>query len=187
MKVFLKWFAVPLLIATIASVLYVIDALIGGLFVDGGSFMWVAFAIWTIFYGASIKDRIKGFIGILIGFLSGILMMAITNSFSVNIGTISISCLLGVFVVNGLVMLLDKTEKVWLNSVTGVFAGIFLTFSNLGVGLSPLASVESAFTMLAIIAVYAVFGMICGFFSIFGTAKIKNAMTETSTEKVEEK
>ncbi len=182
MKTFLKWFAIPLLIAVIASVLYIIDALIGGLFVEGGSFMWVAFAIWTIFYGATIKDRIKGFIGVILGFFAGMLMMTITNSFTLNLGTISISCLLGVFLVNGLVMMLDKTEKVWLNSITGVFAGIFLTFSGLGVSLSPLASVCSCFTMLGILAVYTIFGLICGFFSIYGTAKIKNALNETKVE-----
>ena len=97
MKVFLKYFAMPLLIAVVASALYIVDALIGGLFVSGGSFMWVAFASWTVFFGASIKDRIKGFIGIIIGFLAAILMMLITGSFTLNIGTISISCLLGVF------------------------------------------------------------------------------------------
>ena len=182
MKTFLKWFAIPLLIAVIASVLYVIDALIGGLFVDGGSFMWVAFAIWTIFYGATIKDRVKGFIGVMLGFVAGIIMMAITNSFTLNLGTISISCLLGVFIINGLVMMLDKTEKIWLNSITGVFAGIFLTFSGLGVSLSPLASTCSCFTMLGILAVYTILGLICGFFSIYGTAKIKNALNTSKTE-----
>lgn len=187
MKLFLRTFAIPLLIAVIASVLYVIDALIGGLFVDGGSFMWVAFALWTIFYGATIKDRIKGLIGVVVGFLAGILMMTITNSFNINLGTISISCLLGVFVVNGVVMMLDKTEKIWLNSITGVFAGIFLTFSGLGAGLSPISSVSECFTMLAILVVYAILGLICGFFSIFGTAKIKGALNKLNEEKVETK
>lgn len=187
MKTYLKWFAVPLLIAVIASALYLIDAFLGGLFVDGGSFMWVGFAIWTIFYGASIKDRIKGFIGVIIGFLAAMLMMTITNSFDINLSKISISCLLGVFIVNGLVMMLDKTEKLWLNSITGVFAGIFLTFSGLGVGLSPVASVSDCFTMLGILAIYTVFGLVCGFLSIYGTAKIKSAMGETKVDEKAEK
>ena len=187
MKIFLKWFAIPLLIATIASILYIADAAIAGIFVEGASFMWVAFAIWTIFYGASVKDRIKGLIGVVVGFVAGIIMMAITSSFNLNLGTISISCLLGVFVVNGLVMMLDKTEKIWLNSITGVFAGIFLTFSGLGAGLSPIASVAECFTMLGVLVIYAIFGLICGFFSIYGTAKIKAALNEPKTETKEEK
>ena len=173
MKVFLKYFAVPLAIAVIASILFIVDSLIAPQIIDGASFMWVAFAIWTIFYGATWQDRIKGFIGVIIGFGAGVVMNLITSSFSANLYTISISALIGVFVVNALVMMLDKTEKVWLNSLSGVFAGIFLTFSGLGQGLSPLASVSEAFIMLGIIALYAVFGMVCGFFSIFITNKVK--------------
>ncbi len=178
MKIYLKWFAIPLLIAVLASALYIVDALIGGLFVDGGSFMWVGFAIWTIFYGASIKDRIKGFIGVIVGFVAALLMMSITNSFDLNLGNISISCLIGVFIVNGLVMMLDKTEKLWLNSITGVFAGIFLTFSGLGTSLAPLSEVSDCFIMLAILAVYTILGLICGFFSIYCTGKIKGALAK---------
>ena len=107
--------------------------------------------------------------------------MTITNSLDINLGTVSISCLLGVFLVNGLVMMLDKTEKIWLNSITGVFAGIFLTFSGLGVSLSPLASVSECFTMLGILLTYAILGLICGFFSIYGTSKIKNALNKNTS------
>lgn len=174
MKLFCKWFAVPLLIAVIASVLCVVDALIGGLFVDGGSFMWVAFAIWTIFYGASVKDRIKGFIGVIVGFLSAIVMMVITKSFTWNVYTISISTLLGVLVVNFLVMFMDKADKFWLSSVSGAFAGIFLTFSGFGMGLSPIANSSEFFITLGILSVYTILGLMCGFFSIWLSAKIKN-------------
>ena len=182
MKVFLKYFAVPLLIAVVASALYLVDALIAGLFIPGASFMWVGFAIWTIFYGAKMTDRIKGFVGVIVGFGAALIMMAITGSFTVNISTISISCLLGVFVVNFIVMFMDKGEKVWLNSVTGAFAGIFLTFSGFGVGLYPLASVNDCFLMLGILALYTVFGLICGFLSIWITGKIKNRLADLESK-----
>ena len=176
MKVFLKYFAMPLLIAVVASALYIVDALIGGLFVSGGRFMWVAFASWTVFFGASIKDRIKGFIGIIIGFLAAILMMLITGSFTLNIGTISISCLLGVFLLNGVVMYMNHGEKLWLNSVTGAFVGIFLTFSGLGVGLSPITNVSESLLMLGILLTYSVLGLLCGYISITCQNKIKNRL-----------
>ncbi len=166
MKTFLKFFAMPLLIAVVATVLYVIDSLLAGVFVEGASFMWVGFAVWTVFYGANIKDRIKGLIGIVVGFLSAILMNLITASFSVNIATISVSCLLGVFVVNGIVMYMNHLDKFWLSSVTGAFVGIFLTFSGFGVGLNCIASVTESLLMLAILLIYAVFGLICGYISI---------------------
>ena len=173
----------PLLIAVIASILYIVDALIGGLFVKGGTFMWVAFVFWTVFFASNVKDRIKGFIGMLIGFLAGIVMMLITSSFSLNLYTISISCLIGVFVVNALLMYLEKTEKFWTNSITGVFVGIFLTFSGLGCGLNPLNGSKELFVMLAILSVYGVLGLLCGFFSI---TKFKKQKSEKEQQIQEE-
>lgn len=167
-----------MLIAVIASILSIVDSMIGGLFVEGGSFMWVAFSIWTIFYGASVKDRIKGFIGVLVGFLSAVIMMLITKSFTLNVWTISISSLLGVFVVNFAVMFMDKADKIWLSSVSGAFAGIFLTFSGFGKGLNAIASAKTAFTCLGILSVYTILGLICGFFSIWLSAKIKNRASQ---------
>lgn len=171
MKKFWEISKKPLLIAVIASVLYIIDALIAGLFVKGASFMWVAFAVWTVFFGANVNERIRGFIGIIIGYFSAVLMMLITSSFNLNIYTVSISCLLGVFIVNGLVMYLNHTEKFWTNSVTGVFVGIMLVFSGLGKGLNPLTNFNEALTMFLIIVVYAVLGLLCGFFSIYQRKK----------------
>ena len=173
-----NFFAVPLLIAVVACGLYLIDALIGNLFVSGGSFMWVAFAIWTIFYSAKIKDRIKGLLGVVVGFLAAVLMMTITNSFDLNVYTISISCLLGVFLVNFLVMFMDKANKIWLNSVTGAFAGIFLTFSGLGVGLNPVANINDALLTLGILVTYTILGLICGFLSVHYTAKIEKRISK---------
>ena len=113
---------------------------------------------------------------------SAVVMMLITSSFTLNVGTISISCLLGVFLINCAVMYLEKTEKCWTNSISGVFVGIFLTFSNLGVGLNPLTSIGDAALMLGIIVIYAILGLVCGFFSIF-SFKTKNAIEPQKTNK----
>jgi len=182
MKKFWEISKKPLRIGIIASILYIIDALIGGLMFEGGSFMWVAFAFWTVFFGATITERLKALIGAVIGFASAVVMMLITSSFTLNVGTISISCLLGVFLINCAVMYLEKTEKCWTNSISGVFVGIFLTFSNLGVGLNPLTSIGDAALMLGIIVIYAILGLVCGFFSIF-SFKTKNEIEPQKTNK----
>lgn len=182
MKTFYKYFAVPVTIGVVASVLCIIDAFLSKAFVKNGGFMWVAFAIWTIFYGASISERIRGLIGIVIGFIVAIIMNFITASFTLNLSYLSISCLLGVLIMNFAVMFLNHTEKTWTNSVTGVFAGIFLTFSGLGIGMSPTADVKTCFLMLAIIVTYSILGMLCGFFSIFFTNKAKSKLEEKPTE-----
>lgn len=176
MKVFLKYFSIPLAIAVIASVLFIVDSLIAPLFVKGASFMWVAFAIWTIFYVSSFTDKIKGFIGIIIGYLSATIMFLITSSFNLNLLTVSISSLVAVFLINFLVMYLDHAKKIWLNSLSGVFAGIFLTFSGLGKGLSPITNLNSFFLMFGIIVVYSIFGLLCGVCSSLVSKKSKEKL-----------
>ena len=115
----------------------------------------------------------KALIGVVLGYLSAIIMMLITSSFTLNIYTISISCLIGVFLVNMLVMYADHLKKVWMDSISGIFVGIMLVFSGLGKGLSPLVSFKEAGVMLAVICVYTVLGLLCGYFSIFFTSKKK--------------
>ncbi len=181
MKKFWETSKKPLIIGIIASILYIIDALIGGLFVANGSFMWVAFAFWTVFFGSSIKERITAIIGSIIGFFAAVIMMLITNSFTLNIYTISISCLLGVFLINALIMYLEKTEKIWTNNMSGVFVGIMLTFSGLGKSLNPLNNISELFTILSVIVVYGILGLLCGYFSIYFTNKFSKKQPTSST------
>ena len=167
MKFFLKWFAYPLLIATIASVAFIFDAIVGNL-IAGASFLWAGFIVWTVFFVAKPKDRIKGFLGIIIGFAIASGMMLITSSFTANLWVVSISALLGVFVGNFTAMHFEKADKFWLSSVSGIFVGMSLSFSGLGVGMSPMTGVGDAFLMLGIIALYAVMGLTLGFLSMLG-------------------
>ena len=187
MKVFLKYFAVPLIIALIAGGLFVIDALIGSLFVSGASFTWVGFVGWTVFYTAKLKDRAKGFIGVIFGFVCAVLMMLISSLFTLNLHTISISGLLGVVVINFMVIAVTNVgDKIWLSSASGVFVGMFLTFSGLGVGLSAVANVGEAFLMLGIILVYVLLGLVCGFLSILGDKKVKERLAKIENKNIEE-
>ncbi|MBO5394666.1 MAG: hypothetical protein J6A28_02035 [Clostridia bacterium] len=167
MKIFLKWFAYPLLIATLASIAFVCDAIIGSV-IAGASFLWVAFIVWTVFFVAKFKDRVKGLLGILIGFAIASGMMLITSSFTANLWVISVSALLGVFVGNFAAMHFEKADKFWLSSVSGIFVGMSLSFSGLGIGMSPMNGASEAFLMLGIIMIYAVLGLTLGFFSMLG-------------------
>ena len=184
MKKFWNFVKTPLVVAGIAGLLCVVDALFAGL-IFKTSFMWVAFAFWTVFTGSSFKDKIKGLIGTAIGFVAAVVMMLITSSFSINLGPISISCLLGVLLVNFLVMFLDKTKKTWTNSISGIFIGIFLTFSGFGVGMSPIASFQEGAVMFGVLMLYGVIGMACAFFTTFFTQK-KESKVENSQEEIVE-
>ena len=151
----------PVIVGLIASIIYIIDTFLGKALVTNGSFMWVAFVSWTIFYGATISERIKALIGNVIGFLFGILMFHSSSFFSGSVFGISISGLLFVFLANGAMMAFPHLKKVWLNSISGIFMGVFLTFSGLGVNLFP-TTTNNALLGLAIILIYSTFGLIAG-------------------------
>lgn len=186
MKTFNKYFLIPIVTAIAAGALYLLDCALAGIFREGATFLWVAFISWTVFYGSSINERVRGLIGVVIGFLVAVIMMLITGSFTLNILTISISCLLGILIMNFLVMFLNHTKKFWTNSVSGVFVGIALTFSGLGVGMNPLNSVSEAFTILGVLVVYTILGLIAGFFSIYYTNKANKKLESEPSEKTEE-
>lgn len=183
MKTFLKWFAIPLLVGTIATTLYIIDTFLGDLFVAGGSFMWVAFALWTVFYNAKLKARVKGFVGVIIGFCAAKLAMQITGLSTFSIAGICVMGVIGVFVVNYAVMNLKNAGVFFAGSISGVFVGMGLTFSGLGVGLVPVGT--DALIMLAIIITYAFLGLACGLTEIYFTQKIKKKLEQLKSEKTE--
>ena len=166
-----KYLKMPVIVGIIASCIYIIDNFLGKALVNNGSFMWVAFVAWTIFYGVSLCDRVKALIGNVIGFLFGVLMFHASSFFSGSILGISIAGLLFVFLANGAMMFFPNFKKLWLNSISGIFMGVFLTFSGVGVSLYP-TTVSNALLQLAIILIYSVFGLIAGLLcTYFGKEK----------------
>ncbi len=150
----------PIIIACIVAVLYCIDNLIAPNIIKGSSFMWVAFVGWTISSSLSFNDKIKLFIGNIIGFISAVGMIYFGKIFDASVLGISIAGVLGVFIFNGLVVYFDNFKKIWLNSLSGIFMGIFLTFSGLGVGLAP-NSWANAGILIGTILLYNLLGLIC--------------------------
>ncbi len=170
MDKFWKYFKMPVVVGVIASVIYIIDTFLGKA-LAGGSFMWVAFASWTIFYGVSLDERIKALIGNVIGFLFGVLMFHASSFFDGSVFGISIAGLLFVFLANGAMMFFPKLSKLWIGSISGIFMGVFLTFSGLGVSLFP-TTFTNALLQLATILIYSTFGLIAGFIcTYFGKEK----------------
>lgn len=172
-----KLFKMPIVVGIIASCIYIIDNFLGKHLVSGGSFMWVAFVSWTIFYGVSFSERIKALIGNVVGFLFGVLMFHSSSFFGGSVLGISISGLLFVFLANGAMMFFPNFKKLWLNSISGIFMGVFLTFSGLGVSLYP-TTISNAFLQLGTILIYSTLGLIAGLLcTYFG--KEKQSSNET--------
>ena len=158
--------------AIIASILYIVDNFISRGIDLGRGFMWVAFVAWTISFGMSNIDRVKMWIGHVIGFGAAVGMIYFGQIFGTTVAGVGIVAVIGVFLFNGLVMYFDNFKKLWLSSVTGIFMGIFLTFSGLGVGLSP-DTWANAGTLFGILMLYSVLGTACAFLSVFFISKWK--------------
>lgn len=161
MRKFWEFAKMPVVVGLVALIIFIFDNLVGKLIVSGGSFMWVAFVSWTIFSGVDIKERIQALIGNVIGFGFGVLMFFAPTFFEGNIFGISISGMLFVFLANGSMMLFPHLKKLWLHSLSGIFMGVFLVFSGLGVGLYP-TTISNAFLLLGIILLYSLIGLVAG-------------------------
>jgi len=179
-KKFYELSKAPIVIAVIASLLYITDSFISRGIDLGRGFMWVAFVAWTISFSLNTKDKIKMWIGHLIGFAAAVGMIYFGQIFGSTIAGVGIAAVIGVFLFNGLVMYFDNFKKYWINSITGIFMGIFLTFSGLGVGIGP-DTWGNAFTTLGIIMLYSLLGCICAFFSVYFINKWKSPKKEETT------
>ncbi len=184
-KIFDTYFKSPLVVGGIASLIYIIDHFLGNALVKGGSFMWVAFVAWTVFGAVTLKERAKAFVAIIIGFGFGVLMWWASSFFKGSIAGISIAGLLFVFLANGAMMFFPHLKKIWLDSVSGLFVGVLLTFSGVGVGLSP-NTASNAFLLLGIILLYCLLGLVAGFAMLHLTSakKPKFSSTEETIQEV---
>ena len=155
-----------IVIAIIAGILVLLDSIISKLLGQTASFTWIAFVSWTVFFGVTMKERLKAVLGYVIGFLSAIAIIELGNlvsfmQFNILNFIIAIGSIMCTMIINYLVIELEKTEKIIPYSVSGIFVGIAMTFSGLGVGLSP-NTLENSFLMLAIIVIYGILGLASG-------------------------
>ena len=151
-----------LVIGLIAGILVLLDGIIGKLLGQTGSFTWVAFVSWTVFFGETVKGRLKAILGYVLGFLAAIAIMQLGNLFSfMNIGIVALGSILATIIINYISIELEKTEKIIPYSVSGIFVGIAMTFSGLGIGLFP-NNFESSVLILSIILIYGILGLMSG-------------------------
>ena len=151
-----------IVIVIIAGVLVLCDGIIAKLLNQTGSFTWVAFVSWTVFFGATTKERLKAVVGYIIGFLSAVAMIKLGNLFSgINTLYIAFGSILATMIMNFIIMELENVEKYFPISISGIFVGIAMTFSGLGVGLT-IDTLGNSILMLSIIMIYGILGLLCG-------------------------
>lgn len=152
-------------IAIIAGLLVISDGIITGLLKQSGSFTWVAFVSWTVFFGVSVKERLKAIVGYIIGFLAAFMMIELGNLLSfLNINlfvVIALGAALASALINYFCIELERASKFFPYSASGIFVGMAMTFSGLGIGLSP-SNIENIILMLSIILIYGLLGLLSG-------------------------
>lgn len=119
-----------------------------------GSFAWVSFVLWN--FTAKTDSQMKKsqmlmrmLLGLPVGLILAICMIHIPGSFG---NSIVIKYLM-VFLCNGIAVLFP------VNMVPGIFFGIGLTFSGLGIGIIP-DSIVNTLIILGIMAVFSALGMV---------------------------
>ncbi len=151
-----------LVIGLIAGILVLLDGLITKILGQTASFTWVAFVSWTVFFGETVKGRLKAILGYILGFLAAVAIMKLGNLFSfMNIGIIAFGSILATMIINYVSIELEKMEKIIPYSVSGIFVGISMTFAGLGIGLSP-NTFGNSLLMLSIILIYGILGLLSG-------------------------
>lgn len=177
MKKFIKISVTPLVVGVIAAILVFVDSIVAPIFAAGISFTWMAFVNWTVFFNASLNERLRAIIGYVIGYLAANAIIFIQNNLGVLTSTklinITIASILAVFIINMLVMYFDRAKKLYLDSISGIFVGIALTFS--GAGISMQANNPK---LLLIIIVYGMLGLLCGLATNFFSSKISKKLDE---------
>ena len=160
--------------AIIAGLLVLLDGIIVNIIGISGSFVWVSFINWTIFLGATVDERLRAIPGYIVGFLLAISIMRLGSFFNTlfdfTIFNVALSSILATVIINFLCMYFEKLKKFYLNSINGIFVGLGMTFSSLGIGLTP-NSYSNIATMLFIIIVYGILGLLSGYITLKITSK----------------
>lgn len=145
-------------VGIIASLVLIADFFISPLFVPRGSFVWIAFINWTLFSSSSNIEKLKAVGGYVSGFLCALGMIKLggylTSAFNLSSMSFPLGAVIATFLFNALIMRYGLSKKM-LTSISSIFVGISLTFSGLGVNMTP------SINMLSIIVIYGVIGLLC--------------------------
>lgn len=148
-------------VGIIAGLLVICDSIISRILHQTASFTWIAFVSWTVFFGATTKERLKAIVGYIIGFISAFVIIKLGNLYNLNFFSINIFAVLATVLVNFICIELENFDKHFPISVSGIFVGIAMVFSGLGINLG-VDTFQNSILMLAIILIYGILGLLSG-------------------------
>ena len=160
---FKKFLVIPLIIAILAFLIYVIDQVLFHVMPsDVPGFCWIAFQAWAVYFlaGCTIQGGIKSLVGYAIGIVASILIMVLAGNAFVCLGP-TFSVALSVGIVAFLLICLEKTPW-WSSFIPAMFigAGAFFAFKG---NIDPTNSyINIAITEM----VYCVLGLTFGYITV---------------------
>lgn len=166
MKKFFEYSKLPIIVGITAAILYCIDSLIAPSISFGASFMWIAFLAWTLTSGLKLKEMFIIWLGLPIGFVFAVFMIYFSQTFELSLLNISIAGVIGTLIANFIMMYFSNLKDVWGKLLSGIFLGVALSFSGIGISLSP-NTIENSFILLGTILLYCTFGMLCAFITSY--------------------
>ena len=144
-------------VGIIASLVLIADFFISPLFASHASFVWIAFINWTVFSLSSGIEKLKAIGGYITGFICACGMIKLggflTSHFNLS-QSFPTGAIIATFLFNALIIRYGLTKKM-ITSVSSIFVGMSLTFSGLGIKMSP------SFNMISIILIYGIIGLLC--------------------------
>ncbi|MCL2312506.1 MAG: DUF1097 domain-containing protein [Firmicutes bacterium] len=162
-----------LIVAATAATLLAVDHMLAPIFSVGASFAWISFINWTVFTASSGIERIKAVVGYIVGYVLANGMIILGNIFENFMNTSSfflpVGAILSVFIFNFLIMQYGTSKKLF-NSISGLFLGMSLTFSGLGIKMAA-----NNLVTLTIIVTYGIVGLLCCTGIDFFSKKLINA------------
>ena len=145
----------PLVVGALSGLLVLIDHFLAPLFMEGVSFVWLAFISWTVFFASPLQDRFKVLPSYIVGFLGANAMILLGGMF----GAPSVlASAIGTFIIITLVMYLADVKFL---TIPGIFIGSATSFAGVGFGLS-----SWSIPLFGLVFVYGVLGLLCGHITI---------------------
>lgn len=156
-----------LVTAVIATILVFLDGIITQFIGENTSFVWIAFISWTVFASDTPDERIRAVPGYIVGFLMALAILGLgkllSSFIALKILGVAVASIIATGIINWICVYFEKLDKLYLNSIKGIFVGISLTLSGLGIGLK-VNSLQSLIQMISIIILYSVLGLLAGYF-----------------------
>lgn len=163
---FSRFIVIPIIIATLAALLQVVDQLIAKtpFFSEWNGFAWISFQAWALYFlaGCTVKGGVRTLLSWIAGIIGSILIMKLGGSLSA-LGFWAVPLALLILVIP--VICLERVP--WFDFIPGLFVGAGAYFAMMGYIVT-----DGSFCKGAVVALtYCVIGLVFGYITVLLRSK----------------